>query len=222
MKKFIIPAFLAIFATNASADENRFYVKGAAGLAVHDDRFLPEDDEYSNATGYSVTFGYQYNNFLALEAGRILLGTAETDYRRMIDYGYSYNDDERVQKTYLVNGEDEFESRSAAVGLALHTDIGNNFHAGVRLGVHEWQWEISKAYTEVGQYNMYDGDGNLIDSIDIDSVGRYKYKDSGFDSYYGAALGWDSNEWTLGLEHTIYVLDERKPSLSAIALTYRF
>ncbi|USD21067.1 hypothetical protein MJO52_18700 [Microbulbifer variabilis] len=49
-----------------------------------------------------------------------------------------------------------------------------------------------------------------------------KGENDGSNLYYGVFIGWNYNNWSLSLEHTIFEMDEQKPSFSSLALTYNF
>jgi len=107
------------------------------------------------------------------------------------------------------------------LGIFLTTDITKNLYAGIRLGYQQWEAELKEIENLNWNYEVVIS-GSQIASESGSSNYSYKGDDDGSDPYYGVSAGWNYNNWSLSLEHTIFEMGDRKPNLSSLALTYNF
>ena len=100
MKKSLILAFMTLLASSANAVDNPFYVKAAAGWSLPDAGKYESnfDEDFSGTLGYSITFGYRWKPFLALEAGKVDLGKSDADYHFSRSYSWTDEYDGTVYK----------------------------------------------------------------------------------------------------------------------------
>ncbi|BBM01755.1 outer membrane beta-barrel protein [Microbulbifer sp. GL-2] len=220
MKRLILAAILATSASSSMAMENNFYLKSSFGKVDTDisNREALENFgvKLSDPKGWNVTLGYRLNNFLSIEGGYTNLGSSEgrdrgsdsinTDYEAL-HYEYDYKVD--------------IDTQSRMLGIFLTTDITKNLYAGIRVGYQQWDAELKEVENLNWNYEVVIS-GSQIASESGSSNYSYKGDDDGSDPYYGISAGWNYNNWSLSLEHTIFEMGDRKPNFSSLALTYNF
>ncbi|WP_444903267.1 outer membrane beta-barrel protein [Microbulbifer sp. CnH-101-E] len=221
MKRFILSSVIALSASNTMAMENSFYLKSSYGK-VDTDVSSQEAQELfgtklSDPNGWSLTLGYRFNNFLAIEGGYADLGEAEAkksdndvipDMNGTYYYDYSY-------KAVL-------NAQTKMLGMFLSTDVSKNFYAGIRAGYQTWDAELKRKGNFNAKYEWNDDFSQVFDDISYNESLANSESTDGSDLYYGVSAGWNYNNWSLSLEHTIFEMDEQKPSLSSLGLTYNF
>ncbi|WP_444941364.1 outer membrane beta-barrel protein [Microbulbifer sp. ZKSA004] len=225
MNRLILASAILFSASNVMATESNFYLRSSYGKVDTDFSSRETQEtlgvELSTPKGWSVALGYRLNNFISLEAGYADLGDANgsdtdiTGYTYDYDFGpYTYRREE--------NRERILSLKSKMLGMLLTTDITKDFYAGIRTGLHSWDADLKHKSSLNIQHVWADNNGNVLDT---EGTG---YKVSGKDGtqdedlYYGISAGWNYNNWSLSLEHTIFNMDKKKPSLSSLALTYNF
>ncbi|WP_299948508.1 outer membrane beta-barrel protein [uncultured Microbulbifer sp.] len=232
MNRLILAAAILFFASNTMATESNFYLKSSYGKVDPDgklDTDFPslEDQEnlsvkLSNPKGWSLALGYRLDNFIALEAGYADLGDADSSVSEVrsnnFDYGYYSDTYERENRL-----ETTLSRKSKMLGIFLTTDVTKDFYAGIRTGFHSWDADLKYKFTSNTKYTETDNSGSVTytDTYNYEESDKERIHDS--DLYYGISAGWNFNEnWSLSLEHTIFEMNEDKPSLSSLALTYNF
>ncbi|WP_444920182.1 outer membrane beta-barrel protein [Microbulbifer sp. CnH-101-G] len=222
MKRFILSSVIALSASNTMAMENSFYIKSSYGK-VDTDISSQEAQEFfgtklSDPNGWFLTLGYRFNNFLAIEGGYADLGEAEAKDSQS---GFMpYNDYETVYYDYSYKSQ--ISAQTKMLGVFLSTDTNKPFYAGVRAGYQSWDAEIEltgKVSESLVWSNGYD---QTVELYSYQEDLSYSDDTDGSDLYYGVSAGWNYNNWSLSLEHTIFEMDDQKPSLSSLGLTYNF
>ncbi|WP_444940993.1 outer membrane beta-barrel protein [Microbulbifer sp. ZKSA004] len=213
---------------NTYASEKPFYAKATLGYMSFDTRARYTESEDLNSTEYSFTLGYRINDYLAVEGGVVNLGEVRQEYKG--DEEFYYSDYYRGQDvnvvynhTYEWNSKTDYKSYS--LGLALTQKFQQNFNAVVRLGVHQWCANRSGQAQRIGTLSYYENDG-IYDVYIMSEPYEISYStDSstdGSDLYYGAEISWSTGTWDIGLEHTIYEVEEEKADFTALGVTYNF
>ncbi|WP_444887324.1 hypothetical protein [Microbulbifer sp. JMSA008] len=221
MKKLILASAIIISTSSTMAMENSFYFKSTYGM-VNTDISSQETQEklstdLSDPNGWSFILGYHLNKFLALEGGYVDLGDAEGRYHDRYDSPYGFSAHDTIHN-YTIN------TQAKTFGLFLTTDITKDFFAGLRVGYQFWNEHFEDKVTKYLHYYDHDQNGVFTDI----ATRSYTEKDQdceikdGSDLYYGVSAGWNYNNWSVSLEHTIFEMEERKPSLTSLGLTYNF
>ncbi|USD21072.1 porin family protein [Microbulbifer variabilis] len=212
MKRFILATAIALSASNTIALENNFYLKSTYGSV--DTNISSKDalesfkTKLSDSSGWSITLGYRLNKFIALEGGFADLGDTEGSYRHE-EWSFSQWGDEMSEISTI---DYKISTDTKILGLFLTTDITKDFYAGARVGYQLWDEQFQKRHEFSARWDW--GDYHGINTTDETNDGS--------DPYYGISVGWNNNNWSLSLEHTIFEMKDRKPSLSSLGLTYNF
>lgn len=219
--KAAVSAVLILLSTSASAMEDQFYLKGKIGSATYKSDYSADD--FPSSLGYAYTFGYRVNEYFALEGGRSDLGEMERESQGSFDRdinesgGFTYA---REDYEYYTKVRTSFRSFSA--GAALSMDVGDQFEAQFRLGMHQWCVERSASGFQRGTMTVYDSDGIVMDTYPLDRSLYSDRKDTDHDPYYGVGFSWKKGMWSLGVEHTVYEVLSSKYHFSAMVLGWRF
>lgn len=220
MKKFIIASIFTFSSVNTNALEDQFYLKGSIGKVDSD---FSSAADFSDSNGYSFTFGYKLNDHFSVEVGRLDLGKVKA--KNEFSYDHSFTDDFNGI-TYRRAGKkvttQTIASESITLGIAASKRIADIFEVGIRLGAHRWNRTSQYRGREVGIYSETDSDGTLLIERDIDLSPHRKWSKIHNDPYYGGFISWSVKDWSIGLEHTVFELSDRKPALSALSLAYSF
>lgn len=224
MKRAVLASIFAFATSGAMAIEKNFYLKSAYGHVDPDVEELEEylDIKLSDPKGYSITLGYRINRFLAVEGGYTDLGEAEGEYQDSYSDSYTYSNGWREDDTYSEKITGSLGATSKMLGMLVSTDMNEKFTAGLRLGIQRWEAEVKATRLSTIGYELYDDRGILIDFGALGDPISESATDDGSDAYYGVTVGWAERNWVLSLEHTIFEMEDQKPSLSAIALSYNF
>ncbi|USD21070.1 outer membrane beta-barrel protein [Microbulbifer variabilis] len=195
MKQIILASAILLSTSSTLAMENTWYLKSTYGKLDTD-----ISTDLSDPNAWSFTLGYRFNKFLSIEGGHVDLGEAKD---KKTYYGrFSTSIDNRTVST-----------KATTLGLFLTTDITKDFYIGLRTGFQRWDehYENNATYSYHGDYrDHYTKEWKHCNTNDEN------------DLYYGVSAGWNYNNWSLSLEHTSFEMDERKPSLSSLGLTYNF
>ncbi|WP_444933935.1 outer membrane beta-barrel protein [Microbulbifer sp. JTAC008] len=228
----ITPLSLSILAlasgANTYASEKPFYAKATLGYMSFDTRARYTESEDLNSTGYSFTLGYRINNYLAVEGGMVDLGEIRQEYKGDGEFYYSdyyQGQDVNVVDSYTYDSNIKTDYKSYSLGLALTQKFQQNFNAIVRLGVHQWCANKSGQRQITGTRSYYEN-GGIYDVYMTSEPYEISYNpDSatdGSDLYYGAEISWSTGTWDIGLEHTIYEVEDEKADFTALGVTYNF
>ncbi|WP_444930097.1 outer membrane beta-barrel protein [Microbulbifer sp. SSSA002] len=224
MKHTALAAFIALFSSSIHAEEQPFYLKASLGYTQFDSDSSYTIKEDLDSVSYGFTFGYRINQYIAIEAGMTDLGKLE---RRS---GYELYDaeiygDQDYQTVFNASSYDhtKTEYKSYSLGAAFTKRFQQHLSAGVRLGVHQWNTTSSGSGNYEYSIDWYSPDGELLESESYAWSGDWgDEKDSGTDSYYGAVISWSTGAWDIGLEHTLYKIEDEKANFTALGATYSF
>ncbi|WP_444907142.1 outer membrane beta-barrel protein [Microbulbifer sp. SSSA008] len=215
MKKTTFFLF-ALFATsNTIAQEDNYYLRISYGSVDTDIEAQEVIDSYdyslSDSEGWSFSAGYRINRFLALEGGFSDLGKSSGMYH------YSSTD-----TNFSITENLSSEIKLKTLGLSISTDTKKALYTGLRFGYQRWDVK----YKFKGEYLEYLAAPTVIGAPGSGGPVEYsessKWRNDGYDWYYGIAAGWNYQNWAIILEHTIYNVDNETPSFSALALSYNF
>ncbi|WP_444900492.1 outer membrane beta-barrel protein [Microbulbifer sp. VAAC004] len=225
MNKLILASVILFSASNSMATENNFYLRSSYGkVDTNVSSYEASANigvDLSTPKGWTIALGYRLNRFFALEAGYADLGDADGSDNFITDESYDL-DSGPYTSHREVSRERTLSIKSKMLGILFTTDVTKDFYAGVRTGFHSWDADLKYKSTLNMQQTWTDYNGNVIDteSTNFEGSGKDGTKDSDF--YYGISAGWNYNNWSLSLEHTIFNMDKKKPTLSSLALTYNF
>lgn len=208
MKRANFISVLALFASaSAMAVEDSWY--GRVGFGVTDlDLGGLESDlcsvdlcyDFGTDKGYSLNLGYRLNRYFAMEGGYTDLGEA--------------SDTQSVNPSLfdpsLPNGEADVKiatsSSNWSMAALATTDSSRALYAGAKLGFHFWETEVDVSAPGGGSMNALSEDGT--------------------DIFYGVFANWRVENWTLGVEHTIFQTEIEgegmDPSITAVSLSMDF
>ncbi|GAB2888599.1 outer membrane beta-barrel protein [Microbulbifer echini] len=221
MKRFILASAIAFSASNTTAMENSFYLKSSYGKVDTDISAQEARDTFgtklSDPNGWSFTLGYRLNNFFAVEGGYADLGEAEAKDSQNVFIPDSYG-------TYYFDSSYKatIDAQTKMLGVFLSTDTSKTFYAGLRAGYQVWDAELKQSGSFSERFEWNDEFDQVADDLYYQGDFSNNETTDGTDLYYGVSAGWNYNNWSLSLEHTIFEMDDRKPSLSSLALTYNF
>lgn len=225
-------AVCSLFASMVQAYDNQagtgFYLSGSYGSSDLD---LQEVEDYtgiklSSPKGTAFTFGYRVNQFIAVETGYTDFGDAEADESYREEFGPyfvapGYSEIEEV----VYNGDVTVSASSFRLGLLATTDIWEAFSAGVRVGFHNWEADVSaRLKADSTWYLIDDLSGERVESADFGGDFTDRESDSldGSDAYYGITGSWRTGNVLVSLDYTQFVMDDIEPTMTALTIGYDF
>lgn len=235
MKKITLASIAAVLSLatslgHANYDQNRsgLYLSGSYGTVDHD---LQDVEDYtgvkfSSPKGSAVTLGYRVNQNIAVETGYTNFGDAEASESYAEVYGpYYYAPGYSTVEEVEYRGAVSVSASSFKLGLLATTDIWNTVSAGVRLGFHTWEADVSgRVNADSTLYLIDDLTGERLDSADIGGDFSESLSEStdGSDAYYGVTAGWRNGNLLLSVDYTKFVMDDVEPTMASITLGYDF
>ncbi|WP_444925636.1 outer membrane beta-barrel protein [Microbulbifer sp. TRSA002] len=238
MKHTTLAAVIALFSSSIYAEEQPFYLKASLGFTQFDTSYLKASLGYTNldtsdsayvtkedldSTGYGFTLGYRINKYIAIEAGMTDLGRKEQSAYKLIDEDHSDNDGYRHTEYSLSTGYDKTKYKSYSLGTAFTAQLHRHLSASARIGVHQWRKTSSGTASYVWVSRGYNPSGELEGADDFwSSVDWDAEKESSSNPYYGAEISWSIGTWDIGLEHTIFEIEDEKANFTALGIIYSF
>ncbi|WP_444899708.1 outer membrane beta-barrel protein [Microbulbifer sp. VAAC004] len=225
--KRLAPAFaLIIFASPNIAQDNNLYIKSSYGIVDADADTLQVNSsfiaEVTKSQGWNLILGFRLNNFLAFEGGYTDLGESE-DNQKILTRSHSDEYDPSGEHLYHTNYKVSLSGNSKTLGVLVTTDITKKFHAGLRLGYQQWKTIYESKEVFLHRYTSVSSMSKFRKPYEeVLAMNSEKTSSDGSDPYYGVSFGFTHNNWGLSLEHTIYEMNQYKPSLSSLAITYNF
>ncbi|WP_444887321.1 hypothetical protein [Microbulbifer sp. JMSA008] len=155
---------------------------------------------------------------MLLRGGYADFGDTEGKIRESDSITYS----EYASGNYDYNYKINIDAKTKMLGISLTSDITKKFYTGIRAGSHLWETEYEEKENYIWNYKRVDFEGRVVSSFSDSISDSDKDENDGSDLYYGVFIGWNYNNWSVSLAHTIFEMDERRPSLSSLGLTYNF
>ncbi|KUJ82938.1 hypothetical protein AWR36_010355 [Microbulbifer flavimaris] len=202
------------------------YIKASYGESsaldqeLSDDLIINNSEDIEGSAAYAIAAGYQFSPYLAAEISHASLSNFDFNESYKGWYGYD------PYRSYNITHNDTLKITSRSTGLStiFSTNIENQFFAGVKIGLQQFQTKWQETQTRAGYY--FDIDPNSGDryptkdiATELDSYQRQK---SGFGVHYGAIFGLKVHSWHMGLEHTIQGLENTEANMSAVFITKNF
>lgn len=235
MKKVILASAAAAFSLAASMghtfdtqNPSGLYVSGSYGSIDHDLQEIEDSTgvKFSSPKGSAITLGYRVNQHIAIETGYTDFGTAEASESYTEIYGpYYYAPGYSEEEEVVYSGKVDVSASSFRLGLALTTDVWETVSAGVKIGFHSWDADLSGRMSADSTYYLIDDlSGQRIDSADFGGDYSESLSDStdGTDAYYGVTAGWRIDNLLLSVDYTKYVMDDIEPTMATLTLGYDF
>ena len=200
MSRFAWAGVAALALTSSpvlAADDQGFYVGAGAGIfGIEVKDFEVGLDFDDNDTGFRGFGGWQFSEFLGVEAGYSDGGTAsETIGDITVD---------------LIEADVDVDVTGFDVYLTGTLPIGEMFYAYAKAGVMFWDADISATVRED------DGEGGVITTQD-------SFSDSGEDFAYGAGLGMNLGEQaSLRLEYVMFDVSDADADFLSANILWRF
>lgn len=208
MRRAVFVSALALFASaNAMSIEDSWYGRAGFGLTDLDvgqmERDLCSVDlcyDFGIDKGFSLNVGYRLNRHLAMEGGYTDLGEA--------------SDTQSINPSFfdpsLPNGEADVKIATSTSNWSMAalatTDSNKALYAGAKLGFHFWETDVDVSAPGGGSMNALSEDGT--------------------DIFYGVFANWRVDNWTLGVEQTIFQTEidgeSMDPSMTAVSLSLDF
>ncbi|WP_445355877.1 outer membrane beta-barrel protein [Microbulbifer sp. EKSA008] len=225
MKRTAIAAVIALFSSSIYAEEQPFYLKASLGFTQFDssdNAYVTKED--LDSTGYGFTLGYRINKYIAIEAGMTDLGSTEQQSRYELhdegDYdidGYKYI----VDVSSTSHAKTEYKSYS--LGTVFTAQLHRHLSASARFGVHQWRKTSGGTASYAYSGSWYSPSGELLESESVSWSGDWDAeKESSSNPYYGAEISWSTGTWDIGLEHTIFEIEDEKANFTALGIIYSF
>lgn len=186
--------FLAFAAAPALAQQENllegFYAVATVGSAEYDNDEIPGFSTDDSDTGFSAGIGYEFNKYIAVEAGYLDLGETSLNGSDTVSgtlYGSSYT----ISGT--LNAEAEVDG--FYLGPQVSFPVTDAFDLYAKAGVFFWDLDVSAAFSGSLTYEgtVYSGSGTAT------------YSDDGEDLYYGLGASYDvTDTFTVRADWTRY------------------
>jgi len=184
------------------------YATANIGFAEYDYDTTGWTDVDDSDTAYSVGFGYEFNKYIAVEAGWLDIGKTSASASGTLTgtlYGKPYT------ATGTLTGEAETDG--FYLGPIVSLPITEKFKAYAKIGVYFWDTDIEASASGTITYDgtIYAGNAKVQQS------------ESGEDLYFGIGASYDIiNNFTVRADWTRYEVMNDDVDVFAVGVVFKF